>query len=601
MFNNYTLMLDLECDLPLDFTGTYPESTFRDDALVFVFQLLLWKKSTDSTLIKETELQYDKKYSSREKLIEIFSKLNSKYFYNTNVFDWVLSDEFKDQIIAYVVNLVNKCKVDESFFNKYIFDETKTHSENYYRLNLYKEYFADNLPIIIMRSDRDICLSYELKSIPNNYIIITNNKLEFLYHKIYNILLNKGYNFYFDDFYYIYKENIGLNDYQYNLILDLSNSIFSKDKKDYSILHAFVKKLYKKSSKFLLKIFNNTFIAKTVGQESSFKKDIFENSVTHLVVCRGSYPTYEEKKRYHNVIEFYVNNTISKNTEICFYEQNVSRFSSSEDSVILFENKIINSEIKEGESSIIKTEDIFANKYDLTPENYLITNPLILELKEKYGLVKLSDITYIKRAQPIKMGSKSTVDDEIFTYADEWYINENNHNESNFIDIISPDNLLNYGFTRSGYSYYDHEILNKDKLKKLRLKNYDILLAYKGRVGKIGLYYNEEPDKEVYANQSLLIIRIKENLGSDYAYPLYMHLKSKYGQSFIKENTMNIKGVNQIFTKNIENLLTIEFDETMITQAKEAFYKEIELYEKLHEEEKLIKSQIAEISDNWIK
>lgn len=599
MFEGYSFLSHLEHKLPLEFIGDYPARTFPDDAMVFLFQLLLWKKSTDDGIIKDTQLQYNKHLNSKKKLENIFSLLNEKYFSETNVFEWFLLNKYSDKVISYVVNLVNNCSVNDTFFDEYLCDVTGEYSENYYRLKLYDKYFSDGKPVINFRYDRDACLSYELKILPFNSILITNNKYEYVYHKIYNLLLKEEYTFVEDDFYYVYKQLFSTNkDDKYNLISSISDSLFKKDKESYESFYEFYKMLTDISNKQVVKLFNNTFLAKTVGKELSFKKAMLDQNVTHLVVCRGKYPTDEEKNHYLNVVEFYINKEKTKNNNIYFYSQKVSH-ASSEKEANLFEEKILNSEIDKAKSSIVKLDNIIKNNYDLTPENYFITDSQVLELKQSYDLVKLSDFVDIKRAQPVKIQLKKEVNYEFDTLGDLYDFDSINVWDKT-VSIISPDDLTNYGFTKRGSQYSEKKIVNLDKLQKLKLQNYDILLTFRGKLGKVGIYYVEDNDKESYPNQSLLILRLKENFSSDYVYPIYMFLKSEYGQRLIKNNTLNINGVNQISVNNIENLPVVKFDENTVSLAKEAFYKEIELYEKLEKELKSIEKQVYKVSNNWL-
>jgi len=231
-------------------------------------------------------------------------------------------------------------------------------------------------------------------------------------------------------------------------------------------------------------------------------------------------------------------------------------------------------------STVVTNEEIKNNKYSFAIDRYIKSKELNLIKKHllSHKVRELQSIATVRKSQ---------------LFSDE--------KSGNIVYELAPSD-----FTDSGFTFFKDGKAKKiktqeRKLQIYKLERFDLLVSTKGTIGKVAIFDKKSDEESEYiVSQANVIIRLydikKESLEHKHkAIELYMFLKSKIGQSMIKE-LVSGTAMPQVSTENIKKLkipiLTEEEQDKIIKN----FTKEIKVTEKIEK----LKKEIEEIHNSYL-
>ncbi|WP_265823712.1 restriction endonuclease subunit S domain-containing protein [Geovibrio ferrireducens] len=295
-------------------------------------------------------------------------------------------------------------------------------------------------------------------------------------------------------------------------------------------------------------------------------------------------------------------------TTICFYNREI------------FIDKLakVSSEIEAPDLHLKNNSDYITK--DEIIENHYVLNLKIYEaprnLSENFS-AKLKDFVNIIRVQPISFkqsnntrrypennieGRQNSIRwnvREQYSKAKQLTTSENSweYIGGNKFYIVKTEQLTDYGFISDFSNAFTYEDIQSKKPNKLHmLKPYDILFSYKGKIGEVGIVGEDVARSEVYPDQAILILRIRQKLDYKKAVALYMFLKSPAACEYIANITM-IGNVNILNVKAFESMPIPAFSEKDCQYAFDKLEKIIELDRQIHKLDSKKNKIIASLYD----
>ncbi len=349
------------------------------------------------------------------------------------------------------------------------------------------------------------------------------------------------------------KQRFSLNVDKYNRfkVSDIKNLTFA------SLIEHSIKQVKKK----IIVMVPNGFLFKTISVEKDIKKYLTTNNLIETVIRLPKnlfYTPYE-------TVSIIVLNKNKKDGNVHFIETGEKRFYKTERRKnILVSHELVeiikNKEEIENVSRIVGKEEIGRKKYNL--------NPVIYSLSKEY--IELDRII---------LGIKGVALREIVDFVRPIHVPE--ARTSSYITIyeVTTKNIPPFGYIKD---FVERRVDENFKMSsKLFLKPYDILLAIRGDIARVGIMPSNIRGKFI-AIQSLQIIRVNRDDINPHA--LYMYLKTEIIRKYLKRRSVG----DILPTLKLSDLYEIPFPVEKQEYFEKLFEKEIELYTKKEELEKEI-------------